>query len=413
MTEQSKGVRPEKGGRKIGGMKLPAGLARHAGGFRKLIINVVGVTLIVLATMWFADWVEPSLTSEQLFTPPVVGPQAVKVKYVSKKTLVRTVTYSGIVNPFERVIVRARTSGFVQVVKIYPGDRIKPGDLLVQLETSELLPRLRHNQARYRYLKAEFQRDEKLFKGRAISSSALELSRQRERVAAAQLDLLKTQIGYASIKALSDGWISSRKVDRGEFVRKGQELVTYERLAKVRIRFDVAIQDLVSIKVGTDVVIELRGVSPNMIKRLPAATASTEPSGDATIKAKVTAVFPRADEISRLGIVEVMIDNPGMALKSNAYVVGRFITGRVDKAWVVPNSALTQMPGGKTVIFIAPAFADQGEARMHEVTVGLRNGQEAQILKGLSEPAYVVISGNRSLTAGERVTVVERLGTPQ
>jgi hypothetical protein len=68
------------------------------------------------------------------------------------------------------------------------------------------------------------------------------------------------------------------------------------------------------------------------------------------------------------------------------------------------------MPGGKTVIFIAPAFADQGEAEMREVTVGLRNGKEAQILEGLDEPAYVVVAGNRSLTNGETVMVIAREG---
>ncbi len=54
-------------------------LARGGLGFRRAVINVVGVGVLLWATLWFADWVQPSLTADDLFTPPVVGPQAVKV----------------------------------------------------------------------------------------------------------------------------------------------------------------------------------------------------------------------------------------------------------------------------------------------------------------------------------------------
>ncbi|MEE9250873.1 MAG: hypothetical protein V3U93_07070, partial [Alphaproteobacteria bacterium] len=66
--------------------------------------------------------------------------------------------------------------------------------------------------------------------------------------------------------------------------------------------------------------------------------------------------------------------------------------------------------GGKTVIFIAPAFADQGEVEMREVKVGLRNGEEAEIVDALTENAFVVIAGNRGLTDGENVMVLDRQG---
>ena len=43
--------------------------------------------------------------------------------------------------------------------------------------------------------------------------------------------------------------------------------------------------------------------------------------------------------------------------------------------------------------------------------VGLRNGREAQILKGTEEPSFVVVAGNRSLIDGEMVEVIEREGS--
>ena len=379
-------------------------------GVRRAVINVVGAGLVLWGTLWFEDWVQPSLTSEDLFTPPVVGPQAVKVALATQKTLERTATYTGTVHPYERVVLQARTSGFVEEVAAYPGDYVEAGQVVVELETTELEPRLQMALAELRFLRAELKRDKKLSKAGAISPSAIELSRSKERVAAATAGLLKTEIGYATVRAPSDGWVSKRAVDPGQYVQKGQHLLAYDRLAEVRIRFDVAIQDLASISRGSEVVIEFPEIPAKRASSAGWADRLVDGYPNPAVRANVTSVFPSADERSRLGVVEVMIPNPDLLLKSNAYVIGHFVTDRATDAWVVPERALTPMPGGKTVIFVAPAFADQGEAEMREVRVGLRNGKEAQILEGLEEPAYVVIAGNRNLTNGETVMVIAREG---
>lgn len=381
-------------------------------GFRRAVINVVGIGLVIWGTLWFTDWVQPSLTSEDLFTPPVVGPQAVKVAFVRQKSMERTVTYTGSVRPFERVVLQARTEGFVSEIEAYPGDRVAAGQVLVRLETSELEPKLRKARAEFRFLQAELKRDERLFKGGAIPSSAIELSRSKQSVAAATVEMLETEIGYATVSAPSDGWVSKRAVDPGQYVRKGQHLLAYDRLHQVRVRFDVAIQDLVYISPGTEVVLEFPEIPAARLAGTVLADRRAAGYSTAAIRAKVTSVFPSADEKTRLGIVEALIPNVDLLLKSNIYVVGHFVIERVENAWVVPDRALTLMPEGVTVIFIAPAFADQGEAEMREVKVGLRNGREAQILEGLDEPAYVVIAGNRSLTSGETVMVMSREGGP-
>jgi RND family efflux transporter MFP subunit len=379
-------------------------------GVRRAVINVVGAGLVLWGTLWFTDWVQPSLTSEDLFTPPVVGPQAVKVALATQKTLERTATYTGTVHPYERVVLQARTSGFVEEVAAYPGDYVEAGQVVVELETTELEPRLQMALAELRFLRAELKRDKKLSKAGAISPSAIELSRSKERVAAATAKLLKTEIGYATVLAPSDGWVSKRAVDPGQYVQKGQHLLAYDRLAEVRIRFDVAIQDLAWISRGSEVVLEFPEIPARRASSAGWADRLVDGYPNPAVRANVTSVFPSADERSRLGVVEVMVPNPDLLLKSNAYVIGHFVTERATDAWVVPERALTPMPGGKTVIFVAPAFADQGEAEMREVRVGLRNGKEAQILEGLEEPTYVVVAGNRSLTSGETVMVIAREG---
>ncbi len=379
-------------------------------GVRRAVVNVAGVGLVVWGTLWFTDWVRPSLTSEQLFTPPVVGPQPVKVAFVTQKTIEKKATYTGTVHPYERVVINARSSGFVESVSVYPGDQLRAGQIVARLESTELAPRLEHAIANLTYLRAELKRDEKLFRQGAIAASALDLSRSKQRVAAAKVKLLKTEIGYATVSARSDGWVSERFVDPGQFLQKGQPVLSYDRLKQVRIRFDVAEQDLAMIKPGSDVILEFPQIPLARFAESGWEAGLLADYENPAIRAQVAAVFPKLHEQSRLGVVEVRLNNPDLVLRSNNYVIGHLVTGRAENAWVVPVRALTPMPGGKTVIFIAPAFADQGEVEMREVKVGLRNGEEAEIVGSLTENAFVVIAGNRGLTDGENVMVLERQG---
>ena len=385
-------------------------LIRGGLGIRRAVVNVVGIGLVAWGTLWFADWVQPSLTAEDLFTPPVVGPQAVKAVFAGQGTIERTVTYTGVVHPYERVVLQARTDGFVEDVAVYPGDPVAAGQVVVRIETSELEPKLEMARAELRFLQAEMKRDERLVQSGTVSPVVLELSQSKESVAAANVKLLETQIDYAQVRAPSGGWVSRRAVDAGQYVRKGDHLVAYDRLSQVRIRFDVAVQDLVTVSPGSEIILEFPEIRAEQVAGTEWADRQDAGFSSVAIRAKVTSVFPAVDEKTRLGIVEVIIPNSNLLLKSNAYVVGHLVTERAEDAWVVPERALTQMADGTTVIFLAPAFADQGEAEMREVRVGLRNGREAQILEGLEEPAYVIVAGNRSLVSGETVMVIAREG---
>lgn len=377
---------------------------------RRTIVNVVGIGLVIWGGLWFSNWVRPSLTADQMFTSPLIGPQPVTVVFATRKTIEKTVTYTGSVHPFERIVVDARTSGFVKTVSVSPGDQIRTGETIARLETSELQPRLDHEKALLTFLRVELKRDQQLSRQGAIPASRLDLTRSKELAAVANQKLLQTQIGYATIKARSDGWVSNRFVDPGQYVQKGKPIISYVRLSKVRIRFNIAEQDLASTKIGSEVILEFPQIPRSRFKGTKWQSRLLKGYKNPAILTQVTAIFPSLDKRSRLGVVEVLLNNPNMILHSNGYVIGHLITARVQNAWVVPERALTQMPQGKTVIFTGPTFTDQGAVVMHEVKVGLRNGTEAQILKGLKKNAYVVVTGNRELTDGENVLVLKRTG---
>ena len=398
---------------------------------RQLTVNTLGVLLVLWLAQTFSAWVQPTLTPDMLFTPPVIGPQAVKVAMVEEGELADVASYTGTVKPFEEVTVFARVEGFVKDLKVYPGAHVKKGQVLVTLETSEMEPRLEHARADENFWKAEYERDKGLYEASAMSASEFDRTRRQYQVAQAKVKLIETQIGYATIKALIDGWVSKRMIYPGVYVKKGTPLLKIERLDRVRIQFDVAEKDLLRFHNGTPVYLRFPQLEPRIIRQafsnhrrnpkavqlvslgevqIPGSEDHNSHGEDRMLRAEVSVVFPGEDLATRTGVVEVRLSNPGAILKSNTYVVGDFVRASVKKAVRVPRSALMPVPGGKTVIFVGPAFANQGPAERREVKVGIRGKQYVQILEGVKPGEFVIYEGNRGLTEGENVMVIRREG---
>ena len=390
--------------------------AAHRGA-RRFTVNALGVALVIWFAQTFALWVQPSLTPDMLFTPPVVGPQGVDVAMVEQRRLEDTVTYTGAVQPDEDVVLYARVNGFVKALKVYPGDRVKKGEVLATLETSELEPELEHARAELSFREAEFKRDQGLFQSGVISASAFDDSRRQYEIARAKVKLQETLIGYATLRAPMDGVVSERQVYPGDFVKKGTPLLKIDRLDTVRIQFQVAEKDLSWFKPGTTVYLRFPQLPPERIRAtfadlVVAANGDTEVKTDELprLKTEIAAVFPAEDPKTRTGTVEVRLPNPGGLLKTDSYATGELVRRQVDDALVVPATALTPMPEGKPVVYVGPAFSDEGGAERREVRIGLRTDDYVQILEGVKPGEAVITRGNRVVTDGQTVRVVRRTG---
>jgi len=399
------------------GGSVPAPLRWYAKrrALRRLTVNILGVALIIWFAKTFALWVQPALTPDMLFTPPVVGPQGVNVSMVEQRSLEHRVTYTGNVRPYEEIMVYSRIDGYVEKLKVYPGDRVKKGEVLVSLETSEIEPRIKHTLADMTFWKGELKRDHELFETGAIGHSQFDRSRQQYAVAKARYELIKTQRDYSTIRARIDGWISERHVYPGVYVKKGTPLLKIDQLDQVRIQCEVAEKDLQWIHPGTTVYLRFPQMDPGLIRKNFEDQVVEPDTNDITdsvplLRSQVTAVFPAVDPKTRTGTVEIRLPNPSQILKTNTYAVAELVKQRVEQALVVPEAALTPIPELGIGVFVGPAFSEEGPAELRQVKIGLRAGREAQILDGVMPNEFVITLGNRILTDGQTVRVVHREG---
>lgn len=409
---------------------------------RMWTINIAGALLLIWAARVMSDWIQPTLTPEMLFPSATIGPEAVLVAEARPGRAQRVATYTGAAQPWEENVVYARVDGYVESLNVYPGEYVRRGQLLAKLETSRLEPQLAEALVDSVFWAAEFRRESLLFEGKAISASELDRVRARYGTASAKVEFLRTQIGYAEIRALTDGWIAERYVYSGQYVPAGERIVKLDQIDRVRIQFKVAEEHLAAIKPGTKVFLRFPqldqelvvatwdGIKPPVLARVRSVGGGSEtpganpgpapdplpPSGSrvaksaAVIPAEVAVVFPAEDPATRTGIVEVRLRNPGLALRTNTYVVGDFVVAEGDRGVLVPVQAITPMPGGRTVVFVVPPIVEQGAVEEREVVVGVRNSQYAEVVSGVAPGERVVYKGNRGLVDGQAVTVLNPQG---
>jgi multidrug efflux pump subunit AcrA (membrane-fusion protein) len=191
------------------------------------------------------------------------------------------------------------------------------------------------------------------------------------------------QVSYSEIHSPINGVVTDRPLFAGETAAAGAPLLTVmdtsSLLAKAHIPQIVA-QEM---KIGDEAEVQVPGVA--------------DPA-----KAKVSLISPALDPGSTTVEVWLKIDNKDGKLKVGTPVKAS-ITGRtVAQAWKIPAAAvLTAQDGGKSVLVVGT----DGAAHRKPVTLGIADGDDVQVVSGVSAVDTVITGGAYGLDEGTKVKV--------
>ncbi|MEJ2216010.1 MAG: HlyD family secretion protein [Gemmatimonadota bacterium] len=206
----------------------------------------------------------------------------------------------------DRVAVSTKVSGRITMLGTDEGDTVQAGQLLVQLDDSDLQAREAETKtglalaqenvklaaARLSQASDDYKRAEVQFKGHAVSQEALDhartaltMARVQHSIALAQvekaraaLNTVETQIQDTRVDAPSYGVVAKRWVLPGDVVQPGQPIFTLYDLKNVWVTANFEETKLASIPVGAVVDISVdafpRHHFVGRVVRLGAATAS-------------------------------------------------------------------------------------------------------------------------------------------
>lgn len=303
----------------------------------------------------------------------------VRVEAVLIQPRMATEEVVGTVRPKLSASISSKISGVVQQMLVSPGQRVKAGELLIQLDAREIQARLDQAQALREQTLKDIQRFEVLLKQNAVTQQEFDAAQARFRVSDATVTEAQTMLGYAKVTAPFDGIITAKRADVGDLAAPGKPLLELEDPATLRFEADVP-----------DALISKIKLQEKLAVRLSLANS--------TVEAAVSEIAPAADTASRT--FRVKLDLPASPdLRSGQFGRVAVPVAQVN-ALRVPTSAVN-VRGQMEIAFVVT----NQHAQMRLVKTGKQLDGAVEIVSGLSNGEQLVVDGADKLLDGQPVEV--------
>jgi membrane fusion protein, multidrug efflux system len=311
----------------------------------------------------------------------------VEVQPVSRGSIARQVTVVGVVEPVRVVGVNSQLSGAVTLVRVQEGDVVRRGAVLARMDSREITAQLAAAQAQFEVTKAAYERAEQLRERRVITLPEYERERTAYAAAMAQVEQLRTRLGYATVTAPVDGVITEKRVESGDVVGNQARLFTVAEVSELVVRVGVSELDVVELSPGDRAAISLDAFPGR------------------ELQGRIRRIFPAGDPTTRLVPVEVVFDAASARTARPGFLARvTFDLATSENVLLLPVAAVLGAQGAQSVFLVN----EEGAAVRRTVTTGLTSQGRIEIVGGLEEGEEVVVIGNSNLREGMTVRVAGR-----
>jgi RND family efflux transporter MFP subunit len=197
----------------------------------------------------------------------------------------------GVVLTGETVEVASKGEGRLEAVFVKPGDHVKRGDAIAQLDIRTQQEDLRMAEAQLREAHGRYARRAPLLRGGGISSEELSETRSSVLQFEAKVRQLQQAVNEAKLVAPFDGVIAAKYLDVGAVVAPGRPLVRLIGKGDPKVRFAIPEERMGDVSAGGKVRVHL-----------------VTPSAD--FEGVIDSVSPEVDAGSRLGLGVAKLNVP-------------------------------------------------------------------------------------------------------
>jgi membrane fusion protein (multidrug efflux system) len=280
------------------------------------------------------------------------------------------------------VMLRPEISGRIARLGFADGQRVRRGQLLVQLDDTLQTAQLRQAEAQAGIARTNLARNRELVAQNFVSQSVVDQTAAALEVALAQVALNMAYLERMKILAPFDGVAGIRSVDVGDYVKDGADLVNVEDTTQVWVDFRLPERYLAKLRPGQAVEVALDAMPGR------------------EFQGQVDALDSQLDANGRSLLVRARLSNPDGILRSGMFARIRTLLAVRDNALVVPEEAL--VPQGGKQFLIKVVEGPQGKASQRlEARIGMRIPGKVEILAGVAEGDIVVTAGQNRLLHGD------------
>ena len=362
----------------------------------------------------------------QFFMKEKPTPIILQTDEVTQGDVTTEVTATGSVQPVDEVEVGTQVSGLVSKIYVDYNSQVKKGQLLAELDKTNLQENVINATANYNsalnelnYYQQNYDRQKKMYSAQVISQQDYEqalyqLNNAKTNVAQrlTTLNQAKTNLGYANIYSPIDGIILSKEVEEGQTVAASMSAPTLFKIAKdikrMQVEVNVDEADIGQVKVGQRV----------------SFTVDAYPQEEFVGSVTQVRLSPTTSSNVVTYTVIVEAENPDEKLKPGLTATIAIYTNELKGVTIVPAKAINFTPDTDVLLQYYAQKSINGEAPKRErsrgkqkyvwvvntdgtlaqkaVTIGSNDGINVQVVSGLNvgEKVATSLQGNTPRVAG-------------
>lgn len=310
------------------------------------------------------------------------GPLRVDGVVVAQQTFVDSLSVKGSIDANEQIQIRSQVSGVVTAIYFKEGGQVKKGQVLLQIDRSEISAQLSQAQTQEQLAAENAQRAKLLLEKEAISQEEYQTAEAELKSRQAQTRLIEAQSAKTTVRAPFSGTVGLRAVSEGTYLSPETVVANLVNINPVKVTFSVSEQYMNKVKINSRLGFTVAGDNKQYA-------------------AKVYAIEPGLDATTRTLQMRALADNPDGVLRPGAFANIQLPLNKMDNAILIPTQAVVPVQNGKKVFIVK-----NGKAQETMIETSIRTDTEVLVTSGLQNGDTVLTTGVLALKNGMPVKVI-------
>ena len=295
----------------------------------------------------------------------------------------------GMIEPWESLEILAEVRGRVKEVLVEEGDHVNQGDLLVQLDTRDYENTRNSIQAEYNLALTNLKRLSALRDQEIIAQSEYDSIKARVESLEANLAIAELQLTRCYISSSISGIVNKLPAKNGLYLAVGDPVATVLDIDKVKVIVGIPETDVAAVGKINRFEVNIEALQNRKISGAK----------------HFLAVAPESQaQVYRL---ELSVPNSSEDILPGMFARVEIIKEEFAKALAIPLYAVISRDN-KHFVYLE----EDNTAKLQEVRLGILDGWQVQITEGLAPGQRVIVVGQRSVDAEQKLNVVKKVTSP-
>ncbi|HAT69007.1 MAG TPA: efflux RND transporter periplasmic adaptor subunit [Flavobacteriaceae bacterium] len=292
----------------------------------------------------------------------------------------------GSVETKQNIVISPEYNGLLERIYVKEGQRVNKGQLLAKIDDGGISQQLAQMETQLALAKTTFERRQRLWEqniGSEIEYLQAKAQYEGQQNSVAQM---RSQVGKTTIRAPFSGTIEDVIAEQGTVVASGQtQIMRLVSLEDMYIEAEIPEDYLTSVSENTPVTINF-------------------PILNKTVDSKVRQASNYISPTNRTFRIEVAVPNKDKSIKPNLTARLKINDYTSEKALLIPLSVISENADGEQYVYIAEG-EDTPVAKRQIIETGRSQGQNIEVLSGLSNGDFVIKEGARTVKEGQELQI--------